>query len=91
MAPSEVESIKRHLSFAHETEVEGLTRDQVVKARDGIQKALATFTRELVSSLQFYQAQPGALGIGEVVIEVKAAAVNPSDSKAAIWLDVSTL
>lgn len=72
-APSEVESVKRHLSFAHSAEVEGLTLEQVAKARDGIQRALATFTRELVSSLQFYQAQPGALGIGEVVLTGGAA------------------
>ena len=26
------------------------------------------FARELVASLQFYQAQPGALGIGEIVL-----------------------
>jgi type IV pilus assembly protein PilM len=67
-APSEVESIKRQLSFGHTTEVEGLTAEQVSKTRDAIQRALATFSRELVSSLQFYQAQPGALGIGEVVL-----------------------
>ena len=67
-APSEVESIKRQLSFAQETEVEGLTSEQVAKTRNGIQRALATFGRELVSSLQFYQAQPGALGIGEIVL-----------------------
>ena len=67
-APSEVEVIKRQLSFAHETEVDGLTLDQVQKTRNGIQRALSTFARELVSSLQFYQAQPGALGIGEIVL-----------------------
>jgi type IV pilus assembly protein PilM len=67
-APSEVEAIKRQLSFARETDVEGLTADQVQKTRIGIQRALATFSRELVSSLQFYQAQPGALGIGEIVL-----------------------
>ena len=67
-APSEVESIKRHLSFAHGTEIDGLDIDQVTKSRDGIQRALAAFARELIASLQFYQAQPGALGIGEVVL-----------------------
>jgi len=67
-APSEVESIKRQLSFARETSVEGLTAEQVQKTRSGIQRALASFARELVSSLQFYQAQPGALGIGEIVL-----------------------
>ena len=67
-APSEVESIKRHLSFDHATDVEGLTPEQVAKSRDGLQRALSAFARELISSLQFYQAQPGALGIGEVVL-----------------------
>jgi len=67
-APSEVEAIKRQLSFAHDTEVEGLTPEQVAKTRSGLQRALASFSRELVASLQFYQAQPGALGIGEIVL-----------------------
>ncbi len=67
-APSEVESIKRQLSFADATGVDGLSAAQVEKARDGIQRSLATFARELVASLQFYQAQPGALGIGEIVL-----------------------
>jgi type IV pilus assembly protein PilM len=67
-APSEVESIKRQLSFAQPTEVEGLTVEQMAKTRDAAQRALATFARELVASLQFYQAQPGALGIGEIVL-----------------------
>jgi type IV pilus assembly protein PilM len=67
-APSEVESIKRQLSFARATSVEGLADDQVAKVRDAAQRALATFARELVASLQFYQAQPGALGIGEIVL-----------------------
>ncbi|MBM2821834.1 MAG: FtsA protein [Thermoleophilia bacterium] len=67
-APSEVEGIKRQLSLAHETEVEGLTSEQVAKVRGAVQRALAAFTRELVGSLHFYQAQPGALGIGEVVL-----------------------
>jgi len=72
-APSEVESIKRNLSFAHATEVDGLAADQLAKSRDGIQRALAAFARELIASLQFYQAQPGALGIGEVVLTGGAA------------------
>ena len=67
-APSEVEAIKRQLSLARETEVEGLTSDQVTKVRDAVQRALAAFARELIASLHFYQAQPGALGIGEIVL-----------------------
>jgi type IV pilus assembly protein PilM len=72
-APSEVEAIKRRLSFAHTTEIDGLTPEQVEKARVGAQRALANFARELIASLQFYQAQPGALGIGEVVVTGGAA------------------
>lgn len=67
-APSEVEGIKRQLSFAAETAVDELTPEQTTKVREAAQRALATFARELVASLQFYQAQPGALGIGEVVV-----------------------
>jgi type IV pilus assembly protein PilM len=67
-APSEVEAIKRQLSFAAETEVHGLTPEQVQKTRAALQRALTAFARELISSLHFYQAQPGALGIGEIVL-----------------------
>jgi type IV pilus assembly protein PilM len=67
-APSEVEAVKRQLSFAAQSDVDGLTPEQAAKAREAIQRSLAAFVRELVASLQFYQAQPGALGIGEVVL-----------------------
>ena len=67
-APSEVESIKRQLSLAGVAEIDGLTPDQAAKVKDGTERAIAAFSRELVSSLHFYQAQPGALGIGEVVV-----------------------
>jgi len=33
-----------------------------------VQRQLQTFARELVSSLQFYQSQPGSLPIGELVL-----------------------
>ena len=33
-----------------------------------MRRAIQVFARELVSSLQFYQNQPGSLGIGEIVI-----------------------
>ncbi|HXG76945.1 MAG TPA: type IV pilus assembly protein PilM [Gaiellaceae bacterium] len=68
LAPSEVEVFKRQLSFAEETAVAGLTPEQVQKARGAVQRALAAFARELIASLHFYQAQPGALGIGEIVL-----------------------
>ena len=36
---------------------------------------MQAFARELVSSLQFYQHQPGSLGIGEIVITGGTAAL----------------
>jgi type IV pilus assembly protein PilM len=67
-APSEVESVKRDLSLAVDNVPEGLTPEQAATARDAVRRQLQGFARELVSSLQFYQNQPGSLGIGEIVI-----------------------
>jgi type IV pilus assembly protein PilM len=69
MAPSEVETVKRSLSFAGAEEVPaGFTEEQLATAREAARKQLQTFARELVSSLQFYQNQPGSLGIGEIAL-----------------------
>jgi type IV pilus assembly protein PilM len=67
-APSEAEPVKRELSLAGAGVPEGLTQDQADRAREAVRRQLQTFARELVSSLQFYQNQPGSLGIGEIVI-----------------------
>jgi len=68
-SPSEAEPIKRALSFAGPTEVpEGYNEEQFSTAREAARRQLQTFARELVSSLQFYQNQPGSLGIGEIVL-----------------------
>jgi type IV pilus assembly protein PilM len=68
MAPSEVDDIKRGLSL-HGAEVPaGLSEQQAAKAREALNAQVQAFARELVSSLQFYQNQPGSLGIGEIVL-----------------------
>ncbi len=67
-APSEAEPVKRELTLATPNVPEGLTQDQADRAREAVRRQLQTFARELVSSLQFYQNQPGSLGIGEIVI-----------------------
>jgi type IV pilus assembly protein PilM len=67
-APSEAEPVKRELTLAAANVPEGLTQDQADRAREAVRRQLQTFARELVSSLQFYQNQPGSLGIGEIVI-----------------------
>src|SRR6476646_7043179 len=67
-APSEAEPVKRERSLATANVPEGLTQDQADRAREAVRRQLQTFARELVSSLQFYQNQPGSLGIGEIMI-----------------------
>ena len=67
-APSEVDGMKRALALTDEMVPEGLTPEQAKKARDAMRRAIQTFARELVSSLQYYQNQPGSLGIGEIVL-----------------------
>jgi len=66
-APSEVELAKCSLSLDADS-VEGLTPDQSAIAIDAVRRQLQSFARELVSSLQFYQNQPGSLAIGSIVI-----------------------
>jgi type IV pilus assembly protein PilM len=67
-APSEVEDVKRALALTDEAVPEGLTADQAKQAREAMRRAIQTFARELVSSLQYYQNQPGSLGIGEIIV-----------------------
>jgi type IV pilus assembly protein PilM len=66
--PSEAEPVKRQLSLATANVPEGLTQEKADLAREAVRRQLQTFARELVSSLQFYQNQPGSLGIGEIMI-----------------------
>ena len=67
-APSEVEGAKRALALTDEMVPADLTAEQAKKARDAMRRAIQTFARELVSSLQYYQNQPGSLGIGEIAL-----------------------
>ena len=67
--PAEAEQIKRSLSLSDaETLPEGLAPEQGAMARQAIRAELQSFARELVSSLQAYQSQPGSRGIGEIVV-----------------------
>ncbi|HTS72637.1 MAG TPA: type IV pilus assembly protein PilM [Gaiellaceae bacterium] len=68
VAPSEAESVKRELSLTGGSVPEGLAPEKAEAVREAVHRQLQTFARELVSSLQFYQNQPGSLGIGEIVI-----------------------
>src|SRR5437588_2261910 len=68
LTPSEAEPIKRSLSLEDGPTPHGLSGEQTAAAREAIRRQVQTFARELVSSLQFYQNQPGSLGIGEIVL-----------------------
>jgi type IV pilus assembly protein PilM len=69
VAPSEAEPVKRSLSLLEPAETwASLPAAQAVKVREALQRELEAFSRELISSLQFYQGQPGSLGIGEIVL-----------------------
>ena len=69
ISPTEAEPIKRALSLGEPTAAtDGFGEDQLTAAREAASRQLQAFARELVSSLQFYQNQPGSLGIGEIVL-----------------------
>jgi type IV pilus assembly protein PilM len=67
-APSEVEDVKHALTLTSGVVPDGLSSDEAARAVDAVRKAIQAFARELVSSLQYYQNQPGSLGIAEIVL-----------------------
>jgi type IV pilus assembly protein PilM len=66
--PEAAEILKTQLSLDGDTVPDGLTPEQAAAAREALLAALQGFSRELLSSLQFYQGQPDSLGIREVVL-----------------------
>jgi type IV pilus assembly protein PilM len=68
LSPSEVEGLKRELSLEGGPRPDRMTEEQAQKAQDALRRQVQSFARELVSSLQFYQNQPGSLSIGEIVV-----------------------
>jgi len=68
LTPSEVEGLKRELSLDGGPRPDRMTDEQAQKAQDALRRQVQSFARELVSSLQFYQNQPGSLSIGEIVV-----------------------
>src|SRR5207237_2311711 len=56
------------LSLLDEAVPDGMADAHAQAARAAMRKQIQGFARELVSSLQFYQSQPGSHGIGEIVL-----------------------
>jgi type IV pilus assembly protein PilM len=90
VTPDEAEPVKLSLSLLEPAEaMEGLDPERAAKVRTAVHEELQQFTRELVSSLQFYQGQPGSLGIGEVVLTGGSAQLPGLDAELARMLGVS--
>jgi type IV pilus assembly protein PilM len=69
VTPSEAEPVKYVLSLLDNAAApEGVAPEVFDASRDAARRELQSFARELVSSLRFYQNQPGSLGIGELVM-----------------------
>ena len=67
--PAEAATILRHLSLSGPgRQLDGLDDETRAQALEAVRVRLTPFTRELVSSLQFYQTQPDSLGIGGIMI-----------------------
>jgi type IV pilus assembly protein PilM len=69
LVPSEAAPLKHATSLLDDTvDVEDLDPERAAAVCDAVRTELQAFARELVSSLRFYQNQPGSLGIGELVL-----------------------
>jgi len=67
--PSEVEPLKHALVLGGTiTAPDGFSQEQTDAGNESVSRELQAFARELVSSLRFYQNQPGSLGIGQIVL-----------------------
>jgi type IV pilus assembly protein PilM len=69
ISPAEAEDVKRGLSLEQDaTPAEGVSEEQFTEAIRAVKSELQTLVRELLSSLRFYQSQPGSLDIGEILV-----------------------
>jgi type IV pilus assembly protein PilM len=90
VTPDEAEPVKLSLSLLEPAEaMEGVDPEHAAKVRTAVHEELQQFTRELVSSLQFYQGQPGSLGIGEVVLTGGSAQLPGLDAELGRMLGVN--
>jgi type IV pilus assembly protein PilM len=68
MTPSEAEPVKRTLSLSEGEGAAASGNEHAARAEEAVRLELQSFARELVSSLHFYQNQPGSLAIGTIVL-----------------------
>jgi type IV pilus assembly protein PilM len=90
VAPSEAGPVKHSLSLLEPAEsMENIDPERAAKVRTAVHEELQTLARELVSSLQFYQGQPGSLGIGEIVVTGGTAELPGIDAELSRLIGVS--
>ena len=68
MTPEDAEALKQGLSLEGDALTGGLSPIQLEAARTALRQELQVLSRELVSSLQFYQSRPGSLDLGQVLL-----------------------
>jgi type IV pilus assembly protein PilM len=69
LSPAEAEKVKRELSLEPGAEPpEGMEPNQLTEGVRAVKSELQSLVRELLSSLRFYQSQPGSLDIGEILV-----------------------
>jgi type IV pilus assembly protein PilM len=69
ITPSQAEPVKRTLSLSENEEgAPAQNNEHTIMAEEAVRLELQTFARELVSSLHFYQNQPGSLAIGNITL-----------------------
>jgi type IV pilus assembly protein PilM len=68
VSESEVEALKRRLSLDGGDPPEGVSFEQAAAATEVLHRGVESLVRELVSSLTYYQSQPGSFAIGEIVL-----------------------
>ena len=68
LTPSQAEPVKLALALDADVAPSQLSAEQADAARAAIRTELQSLARELVSSLQFYQARSGSLDIGEILL-----------------------
>jgi type IV pilus assembly protein PilM len=69
ITPSQAEPVKRTLSLSEGEEgAQTETNEHTIRAEEAVRLELQSFARELVSSLHFYQNQPGSLAIGSIAL-----------------------
>jgi type IV pilus assembly protein PilM len=68
VAGSEAEERKLALSLETGTPEDSEDDKETARAREAVRRELQSLARDLVASLQFYQAQPGSLAIAEILL-----------------------